>query len=377
LKRRVRRPTRKKSPAPKKRAVRSARSKVVAYPFSRPLLEKELWMIHEVAALMRQGLTYYEALKLVLKCVAAAVKACRVEIYVVDENDRTLAREIAVDSHGRYETLSAVRHQLSENFDDPFSKLVFGKVEYVCFPALEDKRRVPAKGQVVNVKVPIKASGKVLGVLAVDYSGKERPRSRTDILALLTFATQVGFILENIRLHFEIVQLAFKDELTGQYNYRFWIKRVREEVDRAARYKHVFAIVTVGLDRFSRFNETYGFAMGDRLLRDMGHWFKRSLRSCDLVARLGGDQYGLMLPETNAEGARVVAENILKGVEAFEFAADPGLKEIQSGLTVSIGIVEYPAHGLMIEQLTERATQTLHDAKKKGGNSLIVAEAKS
>ncbi len=331
-------------------------------------------MIHEVAALMRQGLTYYEALKMVLRCVAAAVKASRVEIYVVDENDRTLSREIAVDSQGRYETLSDVRHQLSPNFDDPFSRIVFSKLEYVCSPALEDKRRVLPEGQAFNVKVPIKASGRALGVLSVDYSGKERPRSRTDILALLTFATQVGFILENIRLHFEIVQLAFKDELTGQYNYRFWIKRVREEVDRAARYKHVFAVVTVGLDRFSKFNETYGFAMGDRVLRDMGHWFKRSLRSCDLVARLGGDQYGLMLPETNAEGARVVAEKIMKGVEAFEFAADPGLKEIHPGLTVSIGIVEYPAHGLMIEQLTERASQTLHEAKKKGGNSLAAAK---
>ena len=363
---RVRKSKKKKAP----RGVPAA-----SYPFSRPLIEKELWMIHEVASLMRQGLTYYEALKLVLKCVATAVKAARVEIYVMDEQDHTLAREIAVDKQGRYETVSPVRLQLAEHFDDPFSKLVFGKNEYLPDPGLGDggsKARVTLN-MPFNVKVPIKASGRVLGVLSVDFSGKDRPKNRTDVLALLTFATQVGFILENIRLHYEIVQLAFKDEMTGQYNYRFWIKRLREEVDRSARYKHTFAVLTIGLDKFSKFNETYGFALGDRLLRDLGHWVRRNVRNCDLVARLGGDQYGVLLPETATEGACIVAEKILKGVEAFEYAADPGLKEIKPNLTVSLGVVEYPAHGLMIEQLTEQGSKVLFKAKQAGGNRLVSA----
>jgi len=367
--------TRKASPRPRKTA-KILKFKASSYPLNRPFLEKELWMIHEVASLMRQGLTYYEALKLVLKCVAGAAKSDRVEIYLLEEKDRTLVREIAIDRQGRYETGTAVKIQLGTNFPDPFSRLVYGKAEYVSDQDLSGKKPVQAvRSGTFNVKVPIKASGKVLGVLSVDYKGREHPKSKAEVLALLTFATQVGFILENIRLHFDIVQLAFKDDLTGQYNYRFWIKRLREEVDRANRYQHSFTLLVVGLDKFSKFNETYGFTLGDRVLRDLGFWIKRNLRACDLVARLGGDQFGLMLPETKLEGAKIVAEKLRKGIEAFEYPADPGLKEIRAGLTASIGLVEYPSGALMLEQLVEKGSRTLHEAKAGGGNKLAESPA--
>jgi diguanylate cyclase (GGDEF)-like protein len=336
-----------------------------------PLLEKEMWMIHEVAALMRQGLSYYEALKLVLKCVAAALRCERAEIFLVDEHDQTLGREISIGADGRYETGSHTRVPLGEQYEDPFSRLIFGKVEFITNADLSD--RLPV-GSSFNVKVPIRAAGRVLGVLSVDYRGTARPKNKSEVLALLTFATQVGFILENIRLHFEIIQLAFKDELTGQYNHRFWIKRLQEEVDRSVRYKHVFSVLVVGLDGFSKFNETYGFALGDRVLRDMGAWLKKIVRTCDLVARPGGDLFFVLLPETNIAGGSVVAEKMRKGIEQFEFAADPGLRQIQNHLTASVGMAGYPEHGLMIEQVMERLNLALHKAKGAGGNRLELAD---
>jgi diguanylate cyclase (GGDEF)-like protein len=322
-------------------------------------------MIHEVASLMRQGLTYYESLKLVLKCVVTSLKCSRAEIYLVDDHDQTLGREIGIGADGRYETGSQTRIQLGEQYQDPFSRLTFGKAEYVADADLAS--RAPVGGS-FNVKVPIRAAGRVLGVLSVDYRAVSRPRTRPEVLALLTFATQVGFILENIRLHFELVQLAFKDELTGQYNHRFWVKRLQEEVDRSVRYQHVFTVVAVGLDGFSKFNETYGFALGDSILRGLGHWLKKSLRTCDLVARPGGDQFFLLLPETGMDGAKLVAEKLRRGVEQFEFVTDAGVKELKNRITASVGVAGYPDHGLMIEQVMERMNLALHHAKSRGGN---------
>jgi diguanylate cyclase (GGDEF)-like protein len=335
------------------------------------LIEKEMWMIHEAGALMRQGLTYYEALKLVLKCVAVSLRCARAEIFLVDEHDHTLGREITIGAEGRYETGSAFRIQLTEQSEDSFSRLVYGKAEFVSDADLTSRVRI--KGN-FNVKVPIRAAGRVLGVLSIDYRGTARPTKRSEVVALLTFATQVGFILENIRLHFEIVQLAFKDELTGQYNHRFWVKRFQEEVDRYSRYKHDFSILAVGLDGFSKFNEIYGFALGDRVLRDLGSWLKKSVRTCDLVARPGGDQFLILLPETGPDRAKIVAEKLRGGIERFDFASDPGIKEITSRITASLGLVGYPENGLMIEQVMEQAKGVLHQAKEAGGNRTVSAK---
>jgi diguanylate cyclase (GGDEF)-like protein len=364
--------TKKRVAPPKKRMAKPMSKLKKAFPsfLKTPLLEKEMLMIHEVAALMRQGLTYYEALKLVLKCVVNALKCERAEIFLIDEQDKTLGREIAIGAEGRYETGSHERVQLAEHYEDPFSRLAYGKTEFVSDSDLSS--RAPVHGS-FNVKVPIRAAGRVLGILSVDYRGSAHPTTKAEVLALLTFATQVGFILENIQLHFEIIQLAFKDELTGQYNHRFWIKRLQEEVDRSVRYKHIFTVMAVGVDGFSKFNESYSFGMGDRVLRDLGGWLKKNLRTCDLVARPGGDQFFLLLPETGLDGARVVADKLRVGIEQFEFATDPGLKEIKNHLSASIGLAGYPEHGLMIEQIMERVNLALHQAKSLGGNRLECA----
>jgi diguanylate cyclase (GGDEF)-like protein len=81
-------------------------------------------------------------------------------------------------------------------------------------------------------------------------------------------------------------------------------------------------VICLGLDGFSKFNETYGFAMGDRILRDLGSWVKRSVRTCDLVARPGGDQFFILLPETGVEGGLIVAEKLRRGSSSSITAAD-------------------------------------------------------
>jgi hypothetical protein len=163
-------------------------------------------MIHEVAGLMRQGLTYYEALKLVLKCVVAALKCERAEIYLVEESDQTWVARSPSAPRGvtRPGPASGCNWESTSKTPSP---------AWCTQGGLRGRRRarVPDPGWLdLQRQGADPGAGRALGVLSVDYLGAIRPRNRSEVLGLLTFATQVGFILENIRLHFEIIQLAFR-----------------------------------------------------------------------------------------------------------------------------------------------------------------------
>jgi diguanylate cyclase (GGDEF)-like protein len=287
----------------------------------------------------------------------------------VDEDEHTIAREIAMDSHSHFETGHRGRTPLAEAGGDDLSDIVFKRKDTVV------SGRAPGEFPIV-AKVPLETSGQVVGVLLSERSARRRPFSADEVETLLTFATQAGFVLENIRLHYELVQLAFKDELTGQYNLRFFIKRLREEVDRSIRYKHPFAVVICGFDGYTAFNNRYGYALGDKVLKEWGRFLRKSHRACDLVARIGGDQFGVFLPETPLSGVQVVAEKIRKAMESFTFTEEAGLQEIRNRPTVSLGIAEFPSQGLMVEQILDHAHQALNEAKARGGNQAVVLPSK-
>ena len=311
-------------------------------------------------------MAYYEILKLVLRSIQQAIPCDRVTIYLVDDKDHSAVREIAADRHSHFETGPTGRIPLRMQGGDDLSDLVFKKRDSLV------STRSPGDLP-VTAKVPIEASGRVIGVLVLERPGDGEAFCPGDVETLLTFSTQAGFVLENIRLHYELVQLAFKDELTGQYNHRFFIKRLREEVDRSLRYQHPFTVLLTGFDSFKEFNERYGFAIGDKVLREWGRFLRRSLRACDLVARVGGDRFGIFLPETPPQGVQVVVDKILKAAESMDFCEDASLKEIANRATVSVGVAEFPTHGLMLEQLLESLHRALDEAKSKGGHQAVVS----
>lgn len=327
-------------------------------------------MVRHVSDGMRKGMAYYEILKLVLRSITQAIPCARASVYLVDEGNKSIAREIAVDCHNHFETGHTGKVTLNPAGGDDFSDIVLKKKEQVF------ERR--SEGEYLSaIKVPLEASGQVVGLLVVERRRGQPSFTPDEGRTLLTFATQAGFVLENIRLHYELVQLAFKDEVTGQYNHRFFIKRLREEVDRSMRYQHVFSVLLAGLDRFTAFNDQYGYAMGDKMLIEWGRFLHKSHRACDLVARLGGDKFAILLPETPAQGAQVVAENIRKAVEGFLFTEEEGLMEVRNRFTASLGIAEFPAHGLMLEQILDRANRALDHAKSLGGNQVVLSPEKN
>lgn len=163
-----------------------------------------------------------------------------------------------------------------------------------------------------------------------------------------------------------LTQLASHDGLTGLYNHRYFQESLSNEVDRSRRAGKIFSLLLLDIDNFKQYNDSHGHSLGDEVLRRMGGILKKRLRKSDLPARYGGEEFIVMLPDTNKDRARRVAEEIRKRIESHPF---PGRETQPAGaITVSISVVSYPEDGTEASLLTLSADKALSRAKEKGRN---------
>jgi diguanylate cyclase (GGDEF)-like protein len=154
--------------------------------------------------------------------------------------------------------------------------------------------------------------------------------------------------------------------LTGAYNTRFFHEVLGRETARSQRYNTALSLLMIDADTFKVINDTHGHVMGDKVLVHIGRELTNSVRNTDLVFRCGGDEFGVVLPATKAEGALSVGEKILERIRAVEGFRSQG---ISTSTTVSIGAAEYE-HGENWETLVSHADQALYDAKNAGRNTI-------
>ncbi|MCL4458924.1 MAG: GGDEF domain-containing protein [Chloroflexi bacterium] len=160
--------------------------------------------------------------------------------------------------------------------------------------------------------------------------------------------------------HQKVHELARTDELTGLFNLRYLNERINEEIGRSCRFAHPLAVLMIDVDNLKGVNDTYGHAEGDRLLREIARTLRAAVRSVDVVARVGGDEFVIILPETGAQGARAVAERILGLVRDRVKLFDTIVP------TVSIGLASYERVIQSGEGLIKAADEALYQAKRAG-----------
>ena len=169
----------------------------------------------------------------------------------------------------------------------------------------------------------------------------------------------------------KLTALTITDEKTGLYNYRYFKQSMAEEMKRAERYNRHVSLVMMDIDYFKHYNDTNGHAMGDLLLKDLAGLLKESVRETDLVARFGGEEFVLLLPETPRAVAVKLADNIRLMIKNHVFPMEE--KQPNKDLTVSIGVASYPAKNVVnADALIERADQALYRAKKRGRNRVCI-----
>jgi diguanylate cyclase (GGDEF)-like protein len=179
--------------------------------------------------------------------------------------------------------------------------------------------------------------------------------------------------VNNVRLHEEAERLSLTDPLTGLWNYRSLRQSIRREVERASRFGHVLAALALDLDRFKEVNDTYGHAAGDAVLAEFARRIRAEVREVDLAFRQGGEEFVVLLPETDARGAAIVAERLGAAVRATPIVVDTHLAPLSVSVSVSIGIAVFPDHATTAQQVLDAADDALYAAKAAGRDTYRLA----
>ena len=176
--------------------------------------------------------------------------------------------------------------------------------------------------------------------------------------------------MHNVRLHEEAQRLSLTDPLTGLWNYRYLRESLRREVERASRFGRMLTVLVLDLDHFKDVNDTYGHAAGDAVLGEFARRIRVGLREVDVAFRQGGEEFVVLLPETDGYGGAIVAERLGAAVRDRPVAVDG----VQIPVTVSVGVAVYPEHGENSPQVLAAADRALYAAKKAGRDTYRLAE---
>lgn len=216
---------------------------------------------------------------------------------------------------------------------------------------------------------PMNAQGEVLGLLhlqgrqgqaVAEYEGLAR-----------SLAERVALALANLNLRENLHIQAIRDPLTNLFNRRVMEESLEREVHRAIRYRRPLGLIMLDIDNFKAFNDSFSYAAGDTLLRELGAYLQANLRKGDLTCRYGGEEFILILPESTPENTLKRADQLREGIKRLR-VQHQGLP--LGVVTISLGIACFPQHGKSMYEMLRAVDTALHHAKSAGKNCVTMAE---
>lgn len=215
------------------------------------------------------------------------------------------------------------------------------------------------------INIPLFARNNHFGWFNVFSSRKELTAGETDFLSM--FAQQIEMAITIAGLFEEVKAQAVTDSLTGLYNRRYFEEYLKKEVKRALRQKQPFSIIGLDLDHLKEINDKFGHAYGDLAIKTIAEVLKKNARSIDTAARMGGEEFNIILPGVDSNGAMIAAERIRKTLEEQKL-------DTVGQITASIGVATFLEHSENIEDIMELTDQAMYQSKRDGRNRVTLAK---
>lgn len=214
--------------------------------------------------------------------------------------------------------------------------------------------------------IPLSPSNTPFGVMMV-FSPREDVTDK-ELNFLTLFANQVETAITIANLFENLKKEAVTDSLTELYNRRYFNQALQKEAERAQRLHQPFSLISLDLDYLKKINDTYGHFFGDLAIRTIADILKKNARSIDVPARLGGEEFSVLLPGVDSSGAMIAAERIRAAIEAQEL-------DTIGHITASVGVGTFPEHSIKLDELLDMTDQAMYKSKINGRNRVTMAKS--
>jgi diguanylate cyclase (GGDEF)-like protein len=335
---------------------------------------EQLRLLSEVIRTANSYLDPDAVINFIMERIRHLVECQAWSLLLLDEDSNQLYFKSALGE--KSEKLSEIRLKIGEG--------VAGKVVETGQPMIvDDALKCPYFNPEIDrltefktkniLAVPLKARGRIIGAFEIlnKRSKTEDSFTERDLETVMLFLEPAAIALENAMLFQKTKELTLIDDLTHLYNTRFLYQSLKSEISRGKRYGYPLAVLFLDLDGFKAVNDINGHLVGSATLKIVAKILKDGIRNVDIASRYGGDEFTLILPNTDAEGAKIVAERLRSKIENHPYEEDLGVK---IKLSASFGISVFPQHGDNPEILIQKADQAMYKVKETTKNAVYVSD---